>query len=266
MKRLLSWLALGAIGLTLLAAATLWFVDTDIGHRLIVDKIAAQTPKSGLRVKIGRIDGSIYGKAQLRAVRLYDNDGLFFEAPAVDLDWSPLRWVNNQLYIDRLHSKFSTLHKLPKLKAGDKNRPILPGFDIHIGSLSVDTLRIEPKVTGVRRSGMLTGSADIIAGRAQVRLNANTNAGDQLALRLDAEPDRDRFNLDAGVKAPARGVFGAVVGTPRPFDLIIRGNGAWRAWNGTLSASVSGAPIADLALTANAGQFGVNGQIGRAHV
>ena len=86
MKRLLSWLALGAIGLTLLAAATLWFVDTDIGHRLIVDKIAAQTPKSGLRVKIGRIDGSIYGKAQLRAVRLYDNDGLFFEAPAVDLD------------------------------------------------------------------------------------------------------------------------------------------------------------------------------------
>jgi translocation and assembly module TamB len=261
LRPLLKWLALGIAALLLLISTALWFVDTSIGHRLIADQIAAQAPKSGLRIKIGRIDGSLYGKAQLRAVRLYDPAGLFFEAPAIDLDWSPLRWINNSFYINRLHSDFATLHKLPKLKAGDPNRPILPGFDIHIGALSINTLRIEPPVTGVRRSGKLSGSADIVAGRAKVILNASTDAGDALALKLDAEPDRDRFDLQANAKAPARGVLGALAGTARPFDLAINGNGAWHAWSGRFAATVSGATVADLTLTANAGTFGVDGRL-----
>ena len=261
MRPLLKWLTLGITALLLLIGAALWFVDTSIGHRLIADQIAAQTPKSGLRIKIGRIDGSLYGKAQLRAVRLYDSSGLFFEAPAIDLDWSPLRWINNSLHIKRLHSDFATLYKLPKLKPGDSNRPILPGFDIHIDALSIDTLRIEPPVTGVRRSGKLSGSADIVAGRAKVILDASTTAGDALALRLDAEPDRDRFDLQADVKAPARSVLGSLAGTVRPFDLTISGSGAWRAWSGKLAATASGAPVADLTLTANAGTFGIDGRL-----
>jgi translocation and assembly module TamB len=203
LKPLLKWLTLAVAAVLLLIAATLWFVDTSIGHRLIADQIAAQAPKSGLRIKIGRIDGSIYGKAQLRAVRLYDTAGLFFEAPAINLDWSPLRWMNNSLDINRLHSDFATFHKLPKLKPGDPGRAILPAFDIRIDALSIDMLRIEPPVTGVRRSGKLSGSADIVAGRAKVILNVSTDAGDALALRLDAEPDRDRFDLQADLKAPA---------------------------------------------------------------
>lgn len=261
MKLLLKWLTLGFVAVLLLFGAALWFVDTSIGHRLIVDQIAAQAPKSGLRIKIGRIDGSIYGKAQLRAVRLYDPAGLFFESPAVDLDWSPLRWINNSLYINRLHSDFATLHKLPKLRPGEANRAILPAFDIHIGALSIDMLRFEAPVTGVRRSGKLSGSADIVAGRAKVQLNASTDAGDTIALKLDAEPERDRFDLQADVKAPPRGVLGAVIGTARPFDLAISGNGAWRAWAGKLNANVAGVPIADFALTANAGTFGIDGRI-----
>jgi translocation and assembly module TamB len=261
LRLLLKWLGLGVAALLLLIGAALWFVDTSIGHRLIVDQIAAQAPKSGLRIKIGRIDGSIYGKTQLRAVRLYDPTGLFFEAPAIDLDWSPLRWINNSLDINRLHSDFATLHKLPKLRPGDPNRPILPAFDIRIGTLSIDTLRIEPPVTGVRRSGKVTGSADILAGRAKINLNASTDAGDALTLRLDAEPDRDRFDLQADVKAPERAVLGAIAGTSQPFDLAISGNGAWRAWAGTLAASVSGAPAANLALTANDGTFRIDGTL-----
>lgn len=261
MRPLLKWLAFGVAAFLLLIVAALWFIDTNIGHRLIADQIAAQAPKSGLRIKIGRIDGSIYGKAQLRAVRLYDSAGLFFEAPAVDLDWSPQRWISNSLDINSLHSDFATLHKLPKLTPGDPNRAILPAFDIRIGSLSIDTLWIEPRVTGVRRIGKLSGSADIVAGRAKVQLNASTDAGDALALKLDAEPDRDRFDLQADVKAPSRGVLGALVGTARPFDVTVSGNGAWRAWAGKLAASVSGAPIADLALIANAGTFGLDGRL-----
>lgn len=261
MRRTLKWLALGIAALALLIAAMLWFADTSIGHRLIADRIAAQTPKSGLKIRIGRIDGSIYGKARLSNVRLYDPAGLFFETSAIELDWSPLRWVNNQLEIKRLHSDFAILYKLPKLRPGDPNRAILPGFDIHVGALNIARLRIEPPVTGVRRSGTISGSADIIAGRVRVTLNGATDAGDRLALKLDAEPDRDRFDLQADIKAPERSVLGAIVGTARPFDLKINGSGAWRAWVGRLNASVSGAPVADLALTADKGLFGIDGRL-----
>ncbi|MEK6638519.1 MAG: translocation/assembly module TamB domain-containing protein [Pseudomonadota bacterium] len=261
MKRLFKWLTVGAVALLVLIGAALWFADTSIGHRLIADQITTQTTKSGLSVKVGRIEGSIFGKAQLRAVRLYDPEGLFFEAPAVDLDWSPFRWINNSLDIKHLHSDFATLYKQPKLKPSASDGPILPTFDIHIGALSIDRLRIEPPVTGVRRSGKLSGSADIVAGRAKVQLAANTDAGDVLTLRLDAEPDRDRFDLQADIEAPARGVIGALAGITQPFDAAISGNGAWRAWAGKLAANAGGAPVADLALTANAGTFGLDGRL-----
>jgi translocation and assembly module TamB len=61
-------IGLSLIGIILLVIALLFLADTQIGHRFIANKIAAQTPKSGLKINIGRIDGSIYGKAQLKVV------------------------------------------------------------------------------------------------------------------------------------------------------------------------------------------------------
>ena len=67
-----------ALGLAAIFAALVAFLDTGPGHRFIVDRIAAMTPPSGLRIRIGRIEGSIWGRTQLKDVRLYDPDGLFF--------------------------------------------------------------------------------------------------------------------------------------------------------------------------------------------
>src|SRR5690606_18176517 len=80
----LSTLAKGVVAVTLgmmiVFAALMAFLDTGPGHRFIVDRIAAMTPASGLRVRIGRIEGSIWGRTILRDVRLYDPDGLFAES------------------------------------------------------------------------------------------------------------------------------------------------------------------------------------------
>jgi hypothetical protein len=42
-------------------AALLVGLDTPVGHRLITDIIASNELDNGLRVSIGRIEGSIYG-------------------------------------------------------------------------------------------------------------------------------------------------------------------------------------------------------------
>jgi translocation and assembly module TamB len=82
------------------AAALLVFLDTDPGHRFLADRIAALAPKSGLKIRIGRIDGSIWGETKLRDVRVYDPQGLFVESPAIDVEWRPLAWIANRLVID----------------------------------------------------------------------------------------------------------------------------------------------------------------------
>lgn len=261
MKTPLKWIGIGILMLLLSGAALLWFADTGIGHRLIADQIAAQAPKSGLRIKIGRIEGSLYGKARLRTVRLYDPAGLFFEAPEIALDWSPMRWINNELYINSVRSETATLLKRPALRPGDGRQATLPGFDIHIGALSIDLLRIEAPVTGVSRTGRVSAQVDIRSGRARAQITARTSAGDNVRARLDAEPDRDRFDLDLAIAAPKGGLVGALARTQRPFSVIIKGNGSWQSWSGTATATSLDVPLADLLLTNSSGQFGLEGRL-----
>jgi translocation and assembly module TamB len=239
-RRLGSGVAKTLIGLLMalmvLLAASIALLDTDAGHRWIADRIAAMTPESGLDIRIGRIDGSIWGETQLRDVRLYDPSGLFAESPRIDIDWQPLAWITNRLLIDELESDLVILHRLPRLRPSTEPQPILPGFDIRIGRLDIKQVRFEAGFSGERRIASLAGEADIRGGRALVDLRARVKeGGDQLRLLLDAEPDRDRFDLDVKLNAPANSVIGAIVGTRRPIALEVRGDGRWSAWAGSIS-------------------------------
>ncbi len=258
---------IAAIVLALLAALLAWVADTDIGHRAILDRLAALSPKSGLKIRIGRIEGSIYGKATLRDVRLSDPQGLFLSANEARLDWRPWRWVTaNALDINSLTIPQATLHRLPKLNPGDPDAPILPVFDIRIGQLTVERLRIAKGIAGAARIGRLSGKADIRDGRAMVQLAALAEGGDRLALVLDAAPDRDRFDIDTQLSAPAGGVIGAMLGTAKPVSVSVRGDGSWSQWQGSGVAIVAGKRIADLALTANKGVFGLDGRLALASI
>jgi translocation and assembly module TamB len=249
-----------ALGLFLLAGLGALLLDTAPGHRFLADRIAAMAPESGLRIRIGRIDGSIWGDTRLRDVRLYDPNGLFAESPLIHVDWQPLGWITNRLIVDELDAELAALHRLPRLKPSEEPGPVLPGFDIHIGRLGIAQLRIGEAVTGERRVAALAGEADIREGRALVRLRAAVRGGgDRLLVDLDAEPDRDHFDLDVKLDAPARSVAGAIFGTERPIALTIEGDGRWSAWAGAARMDLSGRRTAELQLRAESGRYGLSG-------
>ena len=261
-----SRIAKAAIGLILLglaaAGALLAFLDTDAGHRWIADQIAAQTPESGLDVRIGRIDGSIWGDTQLRDVRLYDPQGLFAESPRIGLDWQPLGWIANRLLIDRLSSELVIVHRLPRLRPARTPQPILPPFDIRIGKVEVAQLRFEKAIAGRRRLASLQGTVEIRSGRALVNVQAEAkDGGDRLAFMLDAEPDRDHFDIDLQLDAPSGGIGGALIGTKRPVALQVKGDGRWSAWAGTARLNLSGRRAAELALRAQSGRYSLSGAL-----
>jgi translocation and assembly module TamB len=265
-RRWASRLAKSAVGFLIamfvLLAAGAILLDTAPGHRFIADRIAAMAPNSGLKIRIGRIEGSIWGDTRLRDVRLYDPDGLFAESPLIEVDWQPLGWLTNRLVIHDLKADLAALHRLPKLVPSEEPAPVLPGFDIHVGRLSIAQLRIGKAVAGTPRIASLAGEADVRAGRALVRVDARVkDGGDRLALTIDAEPDRDRFDLDVRVEAPVRGVVGAMLGTERPISLAIEGDGSWRSWTGQARLELSGRRTAELGLRANSGRYGLSGWV-----
>ena len=259
--RLLNELFALFVALLFLMALVLVLLDSAPGHRFIVDQIGKLETASGLRIQIGRIDGSIFGKSQLRNVRVADQNGVFLTSPDIKLDWTPGAWLYNKLTIDSLTADRVTLVRLPKLKPSAKNGPILPGFDIHIGELRIDRLDIGPEVSGKPRSGRVWGKADIHSGRALVELQSLiNNGGDRIAFRLDAEPDRNKFDVAARVVSPADGLVPAMIGTRRAISLSVGGKGSWSRWRGMASLDLSGRPTARLALGVDNGLYRLQGR------
>ncbi len=143
--RLLNELFALFVALLFILAALLVLLDSAPGHRFIADQVGKLETASGLRIRIGRIDGSIFGKTQLRNVTVADQRGVFLTSPNIKLDWTPGAWLYNRLYIDSMTADRVTLVRLPKTKPSTKKGPILPGFDIHIGELRIDRLDIGPE-------------------------------------------------------------------------------------------------------------------------
>jgi translocation and assembly module TamB len=248
---LVGLVAVGALGLLL---------DTDFGHRLIVDRIAAIAPDSGLRIRIGRIDGSIWGRTKLRDVRLLDPEGLFAEAPELDLQWQPLAWMWNRLAIDEAKSALVIVHRAPVLDESDG--PSLPRFDLHVGRLDIAQLRFEEPVAGTRRVARVTGEAEFRSGRFLLDLDATMRGGgDRLALLVDSAPERDQFDLDLALDAPAGGVLGRMLGTEAPLRIAASGEGGWRQWAGNATLDLNGRRGGELRLTAASGLYRATGWV-----
>lgn len=248
--------------LVLAAGAGLWWIDTEAGHRFLAERITAMRPASGLRVAVGRIDGSIYKKAVLRDVRLGDPGGMVASVPVAYLDWYPVAWLSNRLDIDRLHIPELRLDRLPKLRPSGKDKPILPGFDIRLADLRIDRLALGKAIAGKPHVVAVKGKADVRGGRAVVALDAHgLDSGDAIRLSLDSRPDDNRFDIEALVLAPKDGVLTALTGLKRPFVGRVTGDGDWKLWKGQALLVVDGGKPSRIDLSAREGRYAIAGTV-----
>lgn len=257
-RKLVVALAAAVLGLVALGVILL---ESPIGHRYVADRIAAYAPASGLRISVGRIEGSLSNRAVLRHVTFSDPQGAFLTVPEVRLDWRPLHWFTSGIDVRELILSRGTLHRLPRLRPGRKDAPILPDFDIRIDRFEIDRLTVAQGVAGAQRRIDLSGRADIRSGKALVRLDGRLGGSDRLALLLDAEPDRDRLDIEMRYDAPRDGLLAGLLGTSKASEVIATGKGAWRDWRGALLVKVDGAELAALRLHNRAGGMSVLGLI-----
>nr|WP_299646951.1 translocation/assembly module TamB domain-containing protein [Sphingomonas bacterium] len=247
--------------LGVIVAAGMVAIDTGPGHRWLARRLATLETNSGLKFSVGRIDGSIYGDARLSDVRVYDLDGLLFHAGEARLGWSPFAWASNRLDIATLDIGEATLLRRPRTRPSIPPRPLLPGFDIRVGRLNVARLTLARPVLGTARVAAVLGRADVRGGRAMIDLDAVVAGSDRLRVKLDAEPDRDRFDVDVTARGGADGALAALVGRALPVSLDIRGDGNWTRWTGTAQGRLGRQQVADLRLAATAGRYRLTGQL-----
>jgi translocation and assembly module TamB len=253
-----------AAGLMLLLVvgllAAILVLDSQIGHRFVIDRIADLGPRSGLRIEIGRIEGSLYSRARLRGVVLKDPDGTFMTVPEAELDWRPLSWLGRGLDIRELILRRGILLRRPRLRPGDPDSPILPQFDIRIDRLAFENLTIAEPVIGTRRRIDLSARADVRKGRLLLAANGRLGGSDRLIAYVDAEPDRDRLALRLDYQAPRGGLLAGLAGARSDIRARIGGRGGWNRWDGSLYATRDGSRLAAFLLSNRGGRFGVLGE------
>ena len=203
----------------------------------------------------------MFGKSQLRNVAVADSRGVFLTSPEIKLDWTPGAWLYNRLSIDSLTAERVDADPPAQAQAEHQEGP-------DPARLRHSHRRTSHRPARHRRGGRRPAAerqrcaarpTSAPAGRWS-SLQPRSTGGDRIALHLDAEPDRDKFDLAARVIAPANGLVPAMIGTRRPINLDIGGNGQLDALARNRGARPSGRPTARLALGVDSGRYRLQGK------
>jgi translocation and assembly module TamB len=265
LRTIAKWIFVLVVGFLALVGVGVYLLDTGPGHRFVSDQIQKLEFASGLKIRVARIDGSIYGDMVLRGLSVSDEKGEFLFSPEVRVDWRPFSYLSNHVDVRSLTAQRMILRRGPQLKPSTEEGPLLPNIDIDIGRLRVDRFVAEPAVSGERRIFRLDGRAHIASGRAQIWFDGAAIAGqgraggDTLKLVLDAVPEENRLNFKLALDAPRSGVIAALSGLAQPLAVRIDGKGDWKNWNGRLDADVGGQELMRLDLRARDGTFTAKG-------
>jgi translocation and assembly module TamB len=259
------WLGIAIAALVVLIAAFLIWLNTDPGRRYIVRQINNLETASGLDIDIARIEGSIFGELTIHGLTLKDPKGTFFYAPTATVDYRPFAYFRNHVDIRELEIPRARLMRLPELKPGDPNAPLLPNIDIDVGRLHIAQLMIDPAVSGRRHLMSIESTVRIDDGRARVGFALGTvrapglPGGDRLVMRIDSVPEQNRFDLALLARGPADGFIAGVTGLNRAVVAHLDGRGTFDLWNGRFRSALGGRPFADLTVQASDGTYTVNG-------
>lgn len=263
-RRIAVWAGVVLAVLVALAVVTAVAIDTPGGHRLLAELVAGQRQPNGLEVRVGRIDGSIYGRMVLRDVAVSDPKGVFATSPAIVVAWRPGALVHKHVLIDVLSADTIRLLRAPALKPTPP-KP-LPDIYLTVRSFGVNALLLEPALTGDRRSLGLSGGVELLDRRVRVDAAAAARTvdghagGDHLALHVDAEPDRNRLAIEAHLVAPEGGVVARLAHLHAPLTADLGGRGDWRSWGGRAVAMLGGRPLLEASLAGRGGVFSASGQ------
>jgi len=155
---MIAW-AFGALALLLvLLVGTVWILGNTAAGRVQIEKLTASLTKG--QVQLSGLAGSFPSHLTLEQLQLRDAAGVWLTARRIELDWTPLAYLEGRLQIDRLHVAAVEMERLPRgSSAPGGAEASIPRIDV--AEASFDVLHLGSQLAGTPASLAASGSAHL---------------------------------------------------------------------------------------------------------
>jgi translocation and assembly module TamB len=205
--------ALGALALLLLLLiGAVWILGNTAAGRVQIQQLTARLTKG--QVQLSGLAGSFPSHLTLEQLQLRDDAGVWLTAKRIELDWTPLAYLEDRLLrIHRLHVASVEMERLPQSSSTrGSGEASIPRIDV--ADASFDLLHLGSQLAGAPASLVVSGSAHLRSVRDMLF--------DASARRIDGDGDYelhlhfDEKRMDASLKLhePAGGPLENILSLP----------------------------------------------------
>jgi translocation and assembly module TamB len=156
--KIFAWALGGLVLLLLLLVGAVLILGNTAAGRVQIEKLTARL--TGGHVQLSGLAGAFPSHLTLEQLRLSDTAGVWLTARKIELDWTPLAYLEDRLQIDRLHVATLDMERLPQSSsASNSGEPSIPRIDV--SQASFDVLRLGAQLAGSPASLVVGGSAHL---------------------------------------------------------------------------------------------------------
>jgi translocation and assembly module TamB len=197
--------------LLLLLIGTVWIAGNTAAGRVQIEKLTARLTKG--QVRLSGLAGSFPSHLTVEQLQLSDAAGVWLTAKRIELDWTPLAYLQDRLQIDRLHVASVDMERLPQSASTPGNGEVsIPRIDV--AEASFDLLHLGPQLAGA--------PASLVAGGSAHLRSLHDMLFDASARRIDGDGeyelhlhfDEKRMNASLKLHEPASGPLENILSLP----------------------------------------------------
>jgi len=210
--KITAWALVALALLLLLAVGTVWILGNTASGRVQIEKLTARLTKG--QVQLSGLAGSFPSHLTLEQLQLRDAAGVWLTARRIELDWTPLAYLEDRLLqINRLHVASVEMERLPQSSPTPGSGEVsIPRIDV--AEASFDLLHVGPLLAGT--------PASLVAGGSAHLRSLHDMLFDASARRIDGDGEYelhlhfDEQRLDASLKLhePAGGPLENMLSLP----------------------------------------------------
>src|SRR5580704_19710514 len=134
--KITAWIAGGLVLLLMLVIGAVLIIGNTAAGRVQIENLVARL--TGGNVQLSGLAGSLPSHLTLEELKLKDSAGVWLTARKIELDWTPLSYLEGRLQIDRLHVGSVDMERLPQSSstAPSSGEVSIPRIDV--GQASFD--------------------------------------------------------------------------------------------------------------------------------
>ena len=190
---------------------------------------------AGREVRIEGFQGALSSRAQIAALTIADDQGVWLRLTDVALDWSRAALLVGRVQVNSLTAGSIELTRLPQTEAAAPSPeatpfalPELP-VSVRVGELKAGRISLGPTILGEPVEARLEGGANLSGGEGQAELVLERTDGTlgKLALSGSFANASRNLSLDLSLQEPQGGIAAGMIGLPGgpALDLTIAGTG-----------------------------------------